>query len=202
MDLLGGLSLDVTEPDTSLIATEAMRSDARALLEREGWSGGPLVGVHPGATNSRAKLWKASRFAEVARKLADEHDGQVVILGGKTEAELATEVQRALPADMALMLQAKTSLADLMGVLSELAIFLSNDSGPMHLAAALRVRSVAVFGPTDARETGPGRGESRVVREPVDCSPCLYRDCPIDHRCMERITSERVYDEASALVSL
>lgn len=201
-DLLTGLGLEVGEPDTSLVATDGMRATARRLLESEGWTGGPLVGVHPGATNSRAKVWKASRFAEVARKLADVHDAQVVILGGKTEAKLATEVERGLPPERALMLQAKTSLADLMGVLAELSVFLSNDSGPMHLAAALGVRTVAVFGPTDARETGPASASARVVREPVDCSPCLYRDCPIDHRCMERITSERVFDEASALVTL
>ena len=164
-------------------------------------NGGPLVGVHPGATNSPAKLWKASRFAEVARKLAEVENAQVVIWGGTTEGELAAEVQRGLPSDVALMLQGKTSLADLIGVLTELSVFLSNDSGPMHLAAALAVRTVAVFGPTDARETGPMSSYARVVREPVDCSPCLYRDCPIDHRCMERVTSERVYDEASALIS-
>ena len=99
------------------------------------------------------------------------------------------------------MLQGKTSLGELMGVLSELSVFLTNDSGPMHLAAALRVPTVAVFGPTDYRETGPYSSIARVVREPVECSPCLYRDCPIDHRCMERVTPERVYDEALALVS-
>ncbi len=99
------------------------------------------------------------------------------------------------------MLQGKTSLGELMGVLSELSVLLTNDSGPMHLAAALGVRTVAVFGPTDARETGPVSAHARVVREPVDCSPCVYRDCPIDHRCMERVTAVRVYDEASALVS-
>jgi heptosyltransferase-2 len=201
MDLLSGLGLDAGEPDTSLVATPAMRDAARALLSREGWTGGPLVWVHPGATNSRAKVWKASRFAEVAARLAEAHGAQVVILGGKTEGELAAELERGLPAGVALMLQAKTSLADLMGVLAELDVFLSNDSGPMHLAAALGVPTVAVFGPTDARETGPAGARARVVREPVECSPCLYRDCPIDHRCMERVTPDRVFEEASALVS-
>ena len=98
------------------------------------------------------------------------------------------------------MLQGKTSLGELMGALSDLSMFLTNDSGPMHLAAALGVSTVAVFGPTDARETGPFSSSARVVREPVDCSPCHYRDCPIDHRCMERVAAERVYDEARVLV--
>lgn len=201
LDLLSGLDLEVAEPDTTLTVTTAMRDAARTLLERNGWRGGALVGVHPGATNSHAKLWKASRFADVARKIAEVQNAQVVILGGTTEGELAAEVQRGLPSDVVLMLQGKTSLADLIGVLAELSVFLSNDSGPMHLAAALGVRTVAVFGPTDARETGPMSAHARVVREPVDCSPCVYRDCPIDHRCMERVTAERVYDEALALIS-
>ena len=87
-----------------------------------------------------------------------------------------------------------------MGVLAQLSIFLSNDSGPMHLAAALGVPTLAVFGPTDPKETGPLGPRARYVREPVECSPCLYRDCPIDHRCMERIGVERVYEEAMGLV--
>ena len=84
LDLLAGLGLDLRngEPDTSLAATETMRSNARALLEREGWKGGPLVGVHPGATNSRAKVWKPSRFAEVAARMAELQGAQVVVLGG------------------------------------------------------------------------------------------------------------------------
>jgi heptosyltransferase-2 len=201
LDLIGGLGLDLVEPDLSLQATEPMRRAGGALLEREGYKGGPLVGVHPGATNSRAKVWQASRYAEVASKLAERLDGQVVILGGITEGILAEEVRAGLPKERVLMLQGKTSLGELMGVLSELSVFLTNDSGPMHLAAALGVPTVAVFGPTDYRETGPYSSMARVVREPVECSPCLYRDCPIDHRCMERVTPERVYDEALALVS-
>ena len=201
LDLLGGLGLRVAEPDLSLRATEEMRRAGGALLEREGFKGGPLVGVHPGATNSRAKVWQASRYAEVASKLAETRDGQVVILGGVTEGLLAEEVRAGVPKERVLMLQGKTSLGELMGVLSELSVFLTNDSGPMHLAAALGVPTVAVFGPTDSRETGPYSSIARVVREPVECSPCLYRDCPIDHRCMERVTPERVYEEALALVS-
>ena len=201
LDLLGGLGLRVAEPDLSLRATEEMRRAGGALLEREGFKGGPLVGVHPGATNSRAKVWQASRYAEVASKLAETRDGQVVILGGVTEGLLAEEVRAGVPKERVLMLQGKTSLGELMGVLSELSVFLTNDSGPMHLAAALGVPTVAVFGPTDSRETGPYSSIARVVREPVECSPCLYRDCPIDHRCMEQVTPERVYEEALALVS-
>ncbi len=205
LDLVAGLGLDVPDgaPDTHLDVASEVADGARRVLEQAGWTGGALVGVHPGATNSRAKIWSASRYAEVATRMAAERDAQVAVFGGPKEAELAAEVLAALsgPAkETAIALQGKTSLSELMGALKFLTVFLTNDSGPMHLAAALGVSTVAVFGPTDARETGPLGPKTTVVREPVDCSPCLYRDCPIDHRCMERVSVERVLGEANALV--
>jgi heptosyltransferase-2 len=122
-----------------------------------------------------------------------------VILGGESESGLAREVAAALGGP-AIQLQGRTSLTDLMGVLSQLSLLLANDSGPMHLAAALGTPTLAVFGPTDPRETAPLGPRVRVVRESVDCSPCLHRDCPIDHRCMVRISASRVFEEAMALV--
>jgi heptosyltransferase-2 len=94
----------------------------------------------------------------------------------------------------------ETSLPELVGVLSRMRVLLTNDSGPMHLAAALGVPVVAVFGPTDWRETHPVGEGHRLVREPVHCSPCLLRECPIDHRCMRRVTIDRVTGEALALL--
>jgi heptosyltransferase-2 len=94
-----------------------------------------------------------------------------------------------------------TTISDLIGVLSQLRLLVTNDSGPMHVAAALGTPVVAVFGPTDWRETAPVARRSRVVREPVDCAPCKLRECPIDHRCMLRIPPERVADEAVALLA-
>jgi heptosyltransferase-2 len=95
----------------------------------------------------------------------------------------------------------ETSLGELVGVLSRLRLLLTNDSGPMHVAAALGVPLVAVFGPTDWRETGPVGERHRLVREPVHCSPCLLRECPIDHRCMRRVGVERVVAEARAMLA-
>ena len=203
LDLLSGLGLDVgrRSPDTTLVATTAMTASAEALLESAGWTGGPLIGVHPGATNSRAKIWSASRYAEVAREMAAREDAQIVVLGGEAEAALAAEVLSGLPDGSKLSLHGRTSLGELMGVLTKLCVFLTNDSGPMHLASALGVSTVAVFGPTDSRETGPLGEHARVVREAVDCSPCAYRDCPIDHRCMERVSVDRVVGEAAALLA-
>ena len=202
LELMSGLGFRSSTPEVSLKASESDRNRARALLEEEGWDGKTvLVGVHPGATNSRAKIWSASRFGEVMEKLAASMGARVVILGGPSESALAREVEAVLDAP-SLMLQGKTSLGELIGVLAELSLFLSNDSGPMHLAAALGVPTLAIFGPTDPGETGPLGPRAKFVREPVECSPCLYRDCPIDHRCMERVGVGRVYEEAMGLVPI
>jgi heptosyltransferase-2 len=202
LELMSGLGFHSSAPDVSLKASDGDRERARALLEGEGWDGkATLVGVHPGATNSHAKIWSAARFGAVMEKLAGSMGARVVVLGGSSEGSLANEVREALD-EPPLMLQGKTSLGELIGVLSELSLFLSNDSGPMHLAAALGIPTLAIFGPTDPSETGPFGPRTRVVREPVECSPCLYRDCPIDHRCMERVGVGRVYEEAMGLASV
>src|SRR5262245_46070613 len=101
----------------------------------------------------------------------------------------------------AAVLAGRTSLPELVGVLSRLSLLVTNDSGPMHVAAALGVPLVAVFGPTDWRETAPVGARHRLVREDVHCSPCKLRDCPIDHRCMRLVTAERVAAAARELLS-
>ncbi len=93
-----------------------------------------------------------------------------------------------------------TSLAEFIDLVSECEIFLTNDSGAMHIASALGVPTVAVFGSTDDVATGPTGEFARVVREPVECSPCLLRQCPIDHRCMSRVGAARVAAEALDLL--
>jgi heptosyltransferase-2 len=202
LELLAGLGFETGEPDLALRASSCLRDRARALLAGAGWDGTrPLLGVHPGATGSRSKLWPAERFAAACERLSAGSGARVVVLGGADEHELSRRVADSL-SEPPLMLQGRTSLGELMGVLSELSLFLTNDSGPMHLAAALGTPTVAVFGPTDPRETGPFSGKARVVREAVECSPCLYRDCPIDHRCMDRVSTDRVLEAAFSLPSI
>ena len=78
---------------------------------------------------------------------------------------------------------------------------ITNDSGPMHIAAALGIATVAIFGSTDEINTGPYGPRTRIVKHSVECSPCLLRDCPIDHRCMDAVTVEEVCRAAKELVS-
>jgi heptosyltransferase-2 len=95
----------------------------------------------------------------------------------------------------------RTGLAELVGVLASLDVFVTNDSGPMHVAAALGTPLVAIFGSTDWRETAPFSPRSRLIREPVECAPCKLRECPIDHRCMRRVTVERVLSATDSLLT-
>ena len=95
-----------------------------------------------------------------------------------------------------------TTLREFIDMTAACNLFLTNDSGAMHIAAALGVPSVTVFGPTDETATGPSGAHARLLREPVDCAPCKLRECPIDHRCMTGVTARRVVEEAVKLVAI
>ena len=131
-------------------------------------------------------------------RLVRQTGARVAIVGGPAERGLAEAIAGAMQAPVR-VLAGETSLPELAGVLAQLRLLVTNDSGPMHVAAALGTPVVAVFGPTDWRETAPV-GQGRIVREPVECAPCKLRECPIDHRCMRRVGVEQVAGEALALL--
>ena len=160
-------------------------------LKGAGWDGRrPLVALAPGAAYGGAKRWPAASFAELARALAD--DGiQTVMVGGRGDLPVARAIEAALGGDVVLNLMA-TDLPTLAGILAACRALVSNDSGAMHLGAALGVRVTAVFGPTDERLTRPAGDAHVVLTHPVWCRPCMMRECPIDHRCMRGIGVDRV----------
>jgi heptosyltransferase-2 len=200
LDMLRELGFDTGQPDTTLRLTEQMKQSARKMLEAsEIAPGEPLIGIHPGATGGAAKRWIREYYADVGDRLASAYRGRVVLLGGPGELDLTREIRAQIDAPV-IDLAAKTSLVELMGVLDALSVLITNDSGPMHLASALDTPTVAIFGPTDERETGPMGRSSRVLRKPVDCSPCLLKDCPTDHRCMTEVGVDEVVAAASQLI--
>lgn len=153
-----------------------------------------VLGVNPGSTYGTAKRWMPERFAETADRLVrDSGSGslRVVIVGARGEESLAYGIAERMWAKP-VILAGHTSVRELMAVVKRCNLFLTNDTGPMHIAAAFGVPAVAIFGPTDWRTTSPFGTEHAIVRHPVDCSPCLLRECPIDHRCMTGITVEAV----------
>jgi heptosyltransferase-2 len=158
-----------------------------------------LIGVHPGATGSSAKRWLPERYAEVADRLAHRYGVQIALMGGPEETALAEEIRSHMTTSP-LFLAGETSLDALLGLIDSLTLLITNDSGPMHLASALDIPTVAVFGPTDERETGPVGRDARVVRRDVDCSPCLLKECSTDHRCMRQVEVDDVFEKAVGLL--
>lgn len=160
-----------------------------------------VLGINPGSTYGVAKRWLQERFAEVAQRLSrqiEQAGGRsvaVMILGAKGEEALGRDIAARI-GGRSVVLSGSTTIRELMAATKRCNLLLTNDTGPMHIAAAFGVPVVAVFGPTDWRTTSPyGQGQA-VVREPVDCAPCLLRECPIDHRCMTWLSVEKVYETA------
>jgi lipopolysaccharide heptosyltransferase II len=182
-----------------LPVSPAARDEAREKLGRAaGESAAPprlRVALAPGAVNSRAKCWPAERYAELADRLVAEFSAAVVLFGAASEREVARRIQarmRHRPIDLA----GQTTIEELPALLAACDLFVGNDSGAAHVAAAVGLPAVVVFGPTDPERTRPLSPRVTVVREPVSCSPCLLRDCPVDHRCMNRVGVEKVYAAA------
>jgi heptosyltransferase-2 len=154
----------------------------------------PVIGVSPGAAYGGAKRWLPERFAEAACHLAAELGATVAVFGSQDERAIAETVAGQLCASRIGLrnFAGETTLRQFIDLAAACRIFITNDSGAMHVAAALGVPTVAVFGATDHEATGPTGPFVQVVREPVECSPCLLRECPIDHRCMTRVSAGRV----------
>ena len=159
----------------------------------------PAIGVSPGAAYGSAKRWLPERFAESAARLAADIGASVAVFGSAAEKALCEEVTQAAGGHN---LAGATTLRAFIEMTAACRLFLTNDSGAMHIASALGVPTVTVFGPTDETATGPLGPAARLVREPVDCAPCLLRECPIDHRCMTRVTADRVVQVAQELFNV
>ena len=191
------------EPSAPALAVSA--EEAQAMGKRLASAGiGPdeaVIGINPGSTYGSAKRWLPERFAEAARRLVErarQDEGKevaVMVLGAKGEEALGKAIA-ALVGTRSIVLSGVTTIRELMAATKRCRLLLTNDTGPMHIAAACNVPIVAVFGPTDWRTTAPYGQEQSIVREPVDCAPCLLRECPIDHRCMTRVSVDRVYETA------
>ncbi len=186
---------------------QRLRSEGRSLLNARGWDK-PMVGISPGSAYGTAKRWLPERFAQSAVVLAQQLGAGVGVFGSPDETELCAaivaQVQQA--GVSASNFAGATSLAEFVQLAAAAEVFLTNDSGAMHIASALGVPTIAVFGATDHIATGPTGALARIIREPVDCSPypspCLLRECPIDHRCMKAVSSDKVAGEAWDLVQL
>lgn len=189
---LSGLPAPEDEP--RVFVDPSWRDEAERL-----WGGtpGPRVALQPGATYGPAKRWGADRFAAVARTLAA--DGvSVAVLGGPGDAEAVRAVASRAPiAD----LSGRTTVGVLAACLEAADVVVTNDTGPMHLAAAVGTPTVAIFGSTSPRWTGPRGARHHILVHPVPCAPCFRRDCRIGYLCLEGIPTARVVDAARAALA-
>jgi heptosyltransferase-2 len=194
-ELVRGLGIDVPESLPRLTIRGDTARRAGALLAHHGIDGSvPIVGFAPGAAYGHAKRWPPRRVADVVVRLAESQRAVCVLLGAQADRDAGREIESSLPAHVRpVNLIGRTDLRLLAGVLARCGVFVSNDSGAMHLAAAIGVPVVAIFGPTDDRVTAP-LGDHDVLVHQVFCRPCMLRDCPIDHRCMRGITAAAVFE--------
>ncbi len=152
-----------------------------------------IVGINPGATYGTAKRWPKDRFVTLSRRLISEHQARVLVFGGPGEASLGAEISDAV-GQGCYNLCNKTTLRQAMALIGCCSAFVTNDSGLMHVAAALDIPPVAIIGPTDPSATSPLSSMSRMIQEVGSCdlAPCLKIDCPLDHRCMTSIEVDQV----------
>jgi heptosyltransferase-2 len=191
----------------SLPDVEEIRLEGRdaATLEgsrrfREAGLTGNVIGISPGAAFGGAKRWLPERFAATAARLSEETGAAVALFGATAEREVCETIAALIQSRQPVVnFAGRTTLREFIDYAAACRLFLSNDSGAMHIAAALGTPSVTIFGSTDPTTTGPAGRTARIVRQPVDCSPCLLRECPIDHRCMTRVTVEQVAEPALEL---
>jgi heptosyltransferase-2 len=185
-----GIRAEYTHPRIHLLPEE--REKARESLSR---LRRPVLGINPGAAFGSAKRWLPGRFAGVASLFIRDTGGSVVIFGGGGETDIAKEIVAGRESADMLDLAGKTSLRELIGLISECDVFLTNDSGPMHIAYAVGTPLAALFGSTDPLLTGPVGEGNAIIRKAFDCGPCFKRTCARkDLRCMYAITADEVYE--------
>ena len=148
-----------------------------------------------GAAYGSAKCWEPERYAELADRLIAAFDADVILFGAPQEDGMAARIAKSMRNPVC-NLVGKTPIGELPALLSACRLFIGNDSGAMHVAGAVGVPVIGIFGPTDPEGTRAMTPQFTLIREPVECSPCFLRKCPIDHRCMTRISVERVLEAA------
>jgi heptosyltransferase-2 len=201
LELLRRASLIDSTPASDQIRLEGTGAARQCGKERFHQRGleGPVIGMSPGAAYGSAKRWLPERFAEAASRVASELGASVAVFGSQAERDLCSAVVSGISVP-ALNLAGETTLAEFIELAAACQLYITNDSGAMHIASALGVPTVAVFGATNHTATGPTGPLAKVIREPVECSPCLKRECPIDHRCMTRVEASRVAQAALELL--
>lgn len=202
--MLAGLGLNTGPNELELFIAPEKLARARQALGQAFGSGGrvPVVGFNPGAAYGPAKRWPAEKFAQLARMLHKQTNCTILVFGTRADTRAAEVIRQPLPDQKRFMdLTGKTDLGTAMAYISCCDAFVTNDSGLMHVAAAVNTPLVALFGSTDHVATGPYSKRALVVRKSLPCSPCLKTHCPEKHfACMENISAEEVFSSVIGLL--
>ncbi len=197
--IMRAMGWSAEDRDPVLHMGNGVREQADEILKSSGVDSlDYLVGLSPGAVFGSAKRWPPERFARIGDWAAERWGAKVIVFGSSGEKAIGDRVCAAMKHEV-LNLCGKTSLKGAMGVMSLCRFFVTNDSGLMHMASALGLPTVAVFGSTDHVTTGPRSPKSRIVRRATSCAPCLKPECPTDYRCMLEITPESVWETMEGL---
>jgi heptosyltransferase II len=154
-----------------------------------------LIGFNPGATYGSAKCWLPERYVNLAKDLIRNKKAWIILFGSPAEEKLNFEIASKINHPNLLNYTGKTSITQMAGLLSVCRLLVTNDTGTMHVAAAVKTPIIAIFGPTDPVTTPPFGNNHVIIRKDISCSPCLKRTCPTDHRCMKSISVEEIYKE-------
>lgn len=194
------LNTPTFEPNISLMPSDRANEGSERVLKELGLDPNDhFIGVNPGAFFGPAKRWLTDRYGALADRLAREEDAKILIFGSEGEKPIAEEIRSHMK-ERPFILAGRTDLPSLIGTISKCRLFITNDSGPMHLAAGLNVPQIAIFGSTDEIATGPFSRRSLVIHKHVECSPCLLRECPIDLRCFKQVSVDEVLEKARGIL--
>jgi len=158
-----------------------------------------LIGFHPRSSYGQAKCWPGRKFSRLAQLLVKKQGATILLFGSETERNLLQKIADAA-GDGVVNMAGQTNLKESAALISLCRVFVANDSGPLHLAAALEVPVIGLYGSTDPTATGPRGKRVSVIYKNVECSPCLLRECPTDFKCMEEITPEEVMTEINSML--
>ena len=187
------------QPLFDLQISEKRREQARKILAKNSIDLTKItIALGVGSTNSRAKRWSAGNYAELNDKLQNSLNANVVLVGAKDEIDVSREVYKKSEFKPTI-LTGETSLSEAAAILCEIDLLISNDMGLAHVSSAIGTKTLVIFGPTNPKTTKPWNAEI-VRRETVECSPCMLRDCPIDHRCMDWISADEVFEKSKKLL--
>ncbi len=199
INLLRSIGLKIASRDPRLFLSEELKDRARQFMSRHEFDPDRItVGLAPGAMYGEAKRWPAARFAQVADLAVDRWNANILIFGSEKEKHIGEAVQKAMR-HPSIDLSGKTSLGQAIELVSICSFFVTNDSGLMHISAALGVPTLAIFGSTDPTATGPRGPKTRIIYHEVDCAPCLRPTCSKDFRCMLSIEPDEVWRELKKL---